>query len=57
MEVGAIVWKVRMNRTCCQRIVVMQSPSCVELFATLWTAAYELLFLHCLLEFAQIHVH
>ena len=40
-------------------VVVVQSLSCVWLFVTSCTAAYRTGFpvLHCLLEFAQTHVH
>ena len=39
--------------------VVVQSVHCVQLFATSWTEACMSDFpvLHCLLEFAQTHVH
>ena len=37
-------------------IIVVQSLSCVQLW-TPWTAARQSPVLHCLLEFAQIHVH
>ena len=35
--------------------VVVQSPSCVQIFATPWTAGLRIF--HCLLEFVQVHVH
>ena len=35
----------------------VQSLSCVQLFATPWTATCQASVLHCLPEFAQIHVH
>ena len=38
--------------------VAVQSLSCVRLFVTPWSAAHQgFPVLHCLLEFAQIHVH
>ena len=38
-------------------VVVVQLQSCVRLFVTPWTAAYQpLLVFHYLPEFAQIHV-
>ena len=37
--------------------VVVQSLSCVWLFATLWTAACQASHHHHLLEFAETHVH
>ena len=41
------------------RFIPVHSQRCVWLFATPWTATCQasLSFLHCLLEFAQIHVH
>ena len=37
---------------------VVQSLGCVQLFVTPWTAdKLGTCVLHCLLEFAQIHVH
>ena len=39
-------------------VIVVQSLSCVRLFATLWTAGTPgFPVLHCLLELAQSHVH
>ena len=35
----------------------VQSLSCVQLFATPWTATCQASVLHCLPEFAQTHVH
>ena len=36
---------------------VVQSLSCVQLFATSWTAAWSSCVIYCLLELIQIHVH
>ena len=38
-------------------VVAVQWLSCVQFFATPWTAAHWFSVLHCLPEFAQIHVY
>ena len=38
-------------------VAVLQSPSCVQLFAISWTAAHQVPVPHHLLMFAQVHVH
>ena len=36
----------------------IQLPSCVQFFATLWTAAHQVFLVpHHLPEFTQVHVH
>ena len=42
---------------CSWCVAVVQSPSHVELFVILWTAARQPPVLNYLLEFVQIHAH